>query len=380
MAWTDTLYNELSQIAGPYFPSKVFESAEKFLNLALDAYVMEASRAMTLGIAAILATWLTIHFTVLGLSIIRGETQEPMGAIVKDIFRITLIFAIGTAAGAYNEVVIGGIRAVEALFVSGLSAGQASTVGAAVGKVFDPKMIIMEGEQYSAVGALWAAAMKHGYEGVIPDFGFVYAALVVAIGQGLVVLFCIIPFLMAKVYLALLMAIGPAAIFMLISPKTMKYFENWLSSTIAQTLTMALIVALATILSTIFVAFIKTALANVSIDFNGVDVGNALAVIGVALALVALNVTSFASQLSGGGAAPDGKGLIATVVQMAITRALFRGMVPSTPATPPGPGGSIAQGASPQPGGPSGSMGRDVGFAAGRGVATLLNNLKGNNR
>lgn len=374
MAWTDALTNELSQIAGPYFPSKVFDSAEKFLNYALDAYVLEASRTMTMGISAVLATWLTIHFTILGLSIVRGETQEPMSAIVKDIFRITLVFAVGTAAGAYNQIVVGGIRGLEEMFVHGLSGGAATTVGAAVGKIFDPMMIVMEGERYTAAGALWAAAIKHGYGGIFPDWGFLYAAVVVAIGQAVVVIFTIIPFLMAKVYLALLVAIGPVAVFMLISPVTKQYFQNWLSSTIAQTLTMGFVVALATVLSTIFVSFLKTALSNVTIDFNGFDFGNALLAIGIALALVALNVTSFASQLSGGGAAPDGKGLIATVVQMAITRALFRGMVPSAPQSPAGPGGTIGQGASPTP---SSTMGRDVGLAAGKGVSTLLNNLKG---
>lgn len=373
MTWASRVDEEFSRIVGNNLPSRSFEAAERIFNFVVDSYVLDVSRSMSLLMAGVLATWFTIHFIVLGFSILRGEVQDPMNAIVKDVFRISIVLVVGSTAGAYNSIVIGGVNSLEAMLVSGMSNSDAQSVGTAVGRLFDPGLVVVDGKRYSAAGAMFASAMKHGY-GPFPDIGFLYAGLMMAIGQGIVVAFLIIPFFLAKTYLALLCAIGPVAIYMLISPVTKQYFQNWLAATIAQVLILGFVAALATMLSTIFLSFLRYSLSNVTIDFNAVDVGTVIFILALALAVVALNISNFSSQLSGGGSVSDGKGLVATMVQMVVTRALFKGMVPSKPATPPTPGGTMANGAPTQN---QSTMGRNVGFAVGRGASTLLNNLKG---
>ncbi len=370
MSWIDDFENKLSRVTG-ILPSEWFASIENLFNTALDGYALEAATAFNTGVSAILATTIAIHFTIKGLAIIRGDIQDSMASITKDIVRMTLVLVIGLTFANFTQYVIGAIRAAEAFVVSGFSGGRAISVGAAVGKLYDPAMVVVDGEKYSAAGALWAAALKHPYAGVIPDFGFIIASLCVSVSQLVVAATCIIPFLMAKVYLALLIAIGPLAMFMLITPATQKYFENWLASAISQIITQGLVVAVASMLPVMFSAMLKAALKDVSIDFNGFEVGFILLALAVILALIANNITSFASQLSGGGSAPDGKGVIATVVQMAITRSMVRGAAKAPTPTAPGPGGGIGQGGGASPS----NMGRNVGYAAGRAVQTLMNNL-----
>ncbi len=328
---------------------------EADIDRILGTYSAAVSTALATGLGAIAIAGLTLYLMFMGLAIARGEVQDPLGRLSKEFLSTVIIASIAVAAGTYQSVVVGASSALQEFIISKLTNGQAASVGDSLALLFTQGKVVVkidEGQtEVPMFTALWILAKANESQIGIPDLSYAFGALCVWVATAFVAIFCLIPLLLAKVGIAIMLAIWP---------QTRNYFASWLSNLLGNILTLALISAIATLLSQVFQKIIQDSLQGAGAgEFNAVPMGLAILVVGATLAFVALNIAAQGAQLAGGGLAMDTKGIVGSAIQ---TYLLYRNSKGS--GKNPEQGGGVGRGkSSPLPSG--GASSPDAGGATG---------------
>ena len=292
--------------------------AETLVDAQLNAFVSSKSAAISGLLVPIALTAITIYVIIIGYAVMRGESHDPLHTVLWKFFKISFIVGIALTAGQYQALVIGGIN--------GLQSAITSTFGAAsLGGVIDNVTV-----PYESLGnALWSEATT----GVFPHFALLAAAGFVAMAQFFIVVVALGMYLMAKISLALVLAIGPIFIFCAIFPATQRFTEQWLGQALQFVFINVLLAAAISMLFSIAQIFAQQVQDNLGATQV---IGDTLSLLTISagLCVVVLNFQSIASALSG-GVGLQGLG-------REIARALMPGKKNSDPK-PPQSGGSISE-------------------------------------
>jgi type IV secretion system protein VirB6 len=189
-------------------------SVENSVESLLTDFVTSRSAALCTDLVPIAITGATIHLMLIELAIIRGETGEPVQTIVWKSLRITVIAGLALSLGMYQSIIMGGAAGIEEALIRSMAGSK--SVGELVDKMAQPFLDL--GNQ------LWNKAVV----GFWPNFGLVVAAGSVSIAQFFIISIGLGFYLLAKVALALVLAIGPVFILCAMWPATEKYTESWL--------------------------------------------------------------------------------------------------------------------------------------------------------
>lgn len=282
---------------------------EEAMDTILDGYVSSTSASVCDAIGPIVITVITIYIILMGFSVVRGESDDPVTDVVWRFIRISFIAGIALSVGEYQTVIVDGVGAIEGAFIEALS-GSAS-----IGGVIDNV-----GEPFEALGnELWGNAVT----GFWPNFTLLFAAAIIAIAQAALFIIGLGMYVLAKVALALSLAVGPVFLFMAMFPATQKYTENWLGLLLNYTMLKVLVAASITML-TIFAEQFATHLVETDGE-NALSSALALLISVGALIVVLLNLPTIAAALTG-GASLSGIG-------SAVARFVVRGRNPSPPKT-----------------------------------------------
>lgn len=258
---------------------------EQSVNNALGHYVVASSDAVIAVLTPVAVTAVTAYVMWTGFQVVRGDVQETVSALVWRWFRVAIIAGLALNGPQYRSLVKEGLDGIQEAFASAF--GGVLSMGGTIDRMADPFTTLME--------TLFTEASS----GLMPQFSLFIAGGICAAASIVMAFVAMGIFLVAKVSLALLLAIGPAFIFCAMFPVTQRYAENWLSSALVAVLSNVLIMAIITFLASL----LRTACVNI---LNAYSTASILAdVVGlfflsVTAAYVLLHIPSLAASLAGG--------------------------------------------------------------------------------
>lgn len=325
---------------------------EEAVDRLLVLYVNGTSAHLSAALGGVVITGLTIYYLMLAYAFARGEVTEPLGRLVKDGLGQLLICTI-VFAGVYQSAVVQFFQQLQADLVSGVTNGRAASVGATLDLFFSGFDITVDGRIVPGHTVLYEVALAQANSIGIPNLSYATGALMVTLAFITVATFCLLPALLTKIGLALMLAIGPVFVTLLLWPATRSYFSAWLSATLGYVLAAMLVAMVCTLAPLAFLEVVRRGLQGVGQDdFNALSMGAAMLIVGIGLALAALHVSQQGAQLAGGGMAMDSKGIAGTIVQALLMRLISRQLtgggqpantMAATSATPVSPAARLAQ-------------------------------------
>lgn len=300
----------------------IAQQVEEAIELLLESFVSSKSAALCAALVPIALSGATIYVVVMGFAIMRGETNETLQSFLWRLFRMALIASIALSVGMYQDIVITASDGIVGALLHSMSGFE--SVGALVDNIAEPFATL--GQQ------IWSKAVV----GFWPHFGLIAAAGAVAIAELLVVSVGLGFYLMAKVALALLLAMGPVYILCAMWPSTEKYTESW----IGQVLNYVILKVLIGVCILMLTDFASSFAAHIQVNADAVNVikgTSALLICCGALTIVMFNLPQLASALAGGASISG----IGRTIGRALLDTLNKSGGGRKPS-PPSAGGNIA--------------------------------------
>ena len=255
----------------------------QWLSARLTDYVSVHAAATAAAIEPAAVSLAVVYVMVWGFLHLKGAIQEPVIAGALRIARLVAVFGVGLKLWQYNEALVNTFMDAPVELAAGL-AGAADPV--------------------ATVDALWdqggfVAATLWDKGGVLNgEVGYYLAAAVVYLLMGGVCVYTLFLMSLARVALALLLAIGPLFIVLLLFESTQRYFEAWVAQLANYALVGVLAVLTASLMLTVVEAY-ATQTAAKGAAILTVDALDMLLVAGLVLLLLR-QVMPIAARLGGG--------------------------------------------------------------------------------
>ncbi|HPN02369.1 MAG TPA: type IV secretion system protein, partial [Methylotenera sp.] len=87
----------------------------------IDHFVNQVSAQLSVYVAAIALSALTLYYLFVGFAVMRGEVREPISTIVWRSAKMAMILFIACGAGVYQAEVIGTVKTVSANLMSSVA-------------------------------------------------------------------------------------------------------------------------------------------------------------------------------------------------------------------------------------------------------------------
>jgi type IV secretion system protein VirB6 len=316
-----------------------------------STYVTAVVTQLSLMLAPLVFSGLTLWWILIGWAVLRGEIRETVSTIAWKVFKISMIITIALNVGVYNDFVAGtadglrdGMANVFGVTIDGADTTQTqATVWTAIND-FD-----------QAGGALVTEVSKDASWYNIPVW---VALFFVMTGQTLLVLASLFIAVLTKVFQSFFLAVGPVFILGLAFKPTQRFFDGWLGMIVN-----TIILSWIGLFLTGFGMYLMTAFAQAVTDGWNIlmPVKTALQYCGMCLIFVVMlwQAPGWAAALAGGSSIQTG---ISMVTQALIVRGRSSGAGSTGSSGVPG-ANAVARGAGAY--GAGAAAGRAVG-AAGR--------------
>ncbi len=206
---------------------KIFGPAYAFIDGKLDVFLHDRVLDVIAQVAAPMRAALVLYVLLYGFAILRGAIAEPIVDFAVRSLKLTIIYMLATTAAYSDWVTTPLFQTLPAALTQAISGAASPDPGAAFDQFFSHAAFLGEriGNTANAVNfppLIVAAAV------------YVIGALAAALGFGVVII--------AKVALALLVALGPIFIACALFEATRRFFFGWLGQAVNYLLLMALIV------------------------------------------------------------------------------------------------------------------------------------------
>lgn len=208
---------------------RIFGPAYILIDGRLDAFLSEGASRVLAEVSGPLRAALVLYVLLYGFAILRGAIAEPMMDFAVRSVKLALVAMLVTTA-AYGEWV------TQPLFHAlpdALARAIAGTPSGDPGQAFDQ---FFGRAAYLGQKAAKQASPMNWIPLLVSGAVFVIGALAAALGFGIAVL--------AKVALALLVALGPIFIACALFEATRRYFFGWLGQAVNYLVLFALIIAI----------------------------------------------------------------------------------------------------------------------------------------
>ena len=297
---------------------------------AVGSYATTISSTLATSLIPIAVTGVTIYIFMMGWAIARGEVQNSMSSTIGKAFKISVICAIALGGGTYQSVVIEFINGIEGIFVAAIGGTNVQTGSGMVGQLIDNSIFPVK----TLAGKLFTDANN----GWIPNITLIVCGIIAVLAQILITIASLIPLLVAKVSVALLLAVGPAFVLLALFPATVRFTEAWLAATLAAVMAVIVIAAVVGFMPAFINYYANRILTNYGAA-NPVSDTTGLLVVALVLAYIAWRASEFGAQIIGGPTLGNPMG---SLVQTLMMRYFGNKRPPPPPPPPPGGGGSMA--------------------------------------
>lgn len=269
-----------------HFYERIFTT----LNSTLTGYVSSTASDIINAITPVATTLITIYVMLWGWSMMRGVISEPITDGVGRIIRLTIISAIALNVGRYNGFLADWLwnspDAIASVIASGYSnsVSNAQFLDGIMSRLFD------FGEAFRL------KAMTS--PGIFPDFSLLLTAFAIW-GAGLLATgYSAFLLILAKMALAVILAIGPIFVLLTIFESMRRFFDAWIGQALNFVFLVMLTAATIKLILTILQMYLSDASGKL-ID-PAIDLALPAIVICVVGFLVLVQAPSIASALGGG--------------------------------------------------------------------------------
>ena len=206
---------------------QVFQPSYNYINGQLTTFIGQRLTDVQSAVTSPLRLAITLYVILYGIAVIRGAIKEPILDGVNRLIKILFIYLIATTP-AFNTYVTDPLfHSLPNFLAQSISGTNSTTLGSSfdgfLGRGLD----------------LGARIMKTGS---ITDFGPYLIGAVVDVIAVIVAGFGFAIMLVSLVTLAILVALGPIFIALLVFEPTRRYFFSWLNQGITALATFALII------------------------------------------------------------------------------------------------------------------------------------------
>jgi len=208
-------------------PFAIFQPAYQFVDAKLDVFLNQRASSVIAEVSGPLRVALVLYVLLYGFAILRGSISEPFMDFVIRGVKLAFIYMLATTVAYSSYVTDPLFHVLPDTLARAISGGGVPDVGAAFDQFFSRAAYLAE---------------KISKEASPVDFGpwilaavvYVIGALAAALGFGVV--------LIAKVALALLVALGPIFIACTLFDASRRFFFGWLSQAVNYLVLFALII------------------------------------------------------------------------------------------------------------------------------------------
>jgi type IV secretion system protein VirB6 len=255
----------------------------QWLTARLTDYVSVHVAATAAAIEPAAVSLGVIYVMVWGFLHLKGSIQEPVIAGALRIARLAVVFGVGLQLWQYNAALVNTFMEAPVELAARL-AGAADPI-ATIDTLWE--------RGGSVASTLWEKG------GVLNgEVGYYLAAAIVYLLMGAVCVYVLFLMALARVALALLLAVGPVFIVLLLFESTQRYFEAWVAQLANYALVGVLAVLTASLMLTVVEAYATQTAARGAAILT-VDALDMLLVAGLVLLLLR-QVMPIAARLGGG--------------------------------------------------------------------------------
>jgi type IV secretion system protein VirB6 len=262
-----------------------FATFWSWLNGTLATYIGDNTARLAAVLEPALVTVATLYVMAWGYLHLVGKVAEPFEAGLKRIALIALVFGVGLRLWLYNSVI-----------VDTFYNAPAQLAGAMVGA----------GDPVGTIDAIWSnggevAGFLFDRAGFMNgDFGFYIAGAVVYILIGALCVYAMFLIALSAIALAVLLALGPLFIAMLLFDSTRRFFNAWMAQLANYALVTVLTVMVAALLLHVVQSYATQTAARGAAILT-VDALN-MVLVAVLVFLVLRQIMPIAAGLAGGHA------------------------------------------------------------------------------
>jgi type IV secretion system protein VirB6 len=263
----------------------LFQNFWVWLTERLTAYISLHVAQTAAAIEPAAVTVAVISVMVWGYLHLRGQVDQPVIAGAVRLLTIVLVFGVGLRLWLYHSVI------VETFFVA-----PAELAARLVGASSPVSLIDSIWDRGGAVaGILWD---KGGL--LTGDMGFYVAGTAIYVLVGFVCVYTMFLLAMSRIALAVLLALGPIFILMILFESTRRFFDAWLHELVNYALVSMITVMVAALLLDLVEAYAVQTAARGSALLT-VDALNLALAAGIVV-LILRQVLGIAARLAGGTA------------------------------------------------------------------------------
>ena len=205
----------------------IFAPAYTYVDSQLDTFLNTRVNDVIAQVAGPLRTALILYVLLYGVAILRGSISEPITDFAVRSIKLGFIYSLATTAAYSSWVTQPLFHVLPDTLAQAISGGTTTNIGSSFDKFFNYGGTLAEKtSQQAGLQDMGAYVVS----GVI----FVVTILATALGFGVAMI--------AKVALALLVALGPIFIACALFDATRRYFFGWLSQAVNYLVLFALII------------------------------------------------------------------------------------------------------------------------------------------
>jgi type IV secretion system protein VirB6 len=253
-----------------------------WLNGQLSTYIGDNTARLAAALEPTVVTLATIYIMGWGYLHLIGKIEEPIAAGLKRIAIVALVLGVGLQLWLYNTVIVDS-------FYNAPTQLAAAMVGA--------------GDPVGTIDTIWAsggtvASNLWDKGGVFTDLGFDLAGALVYCLVGMLCVYAMFLIALSSIALAVLLALGPLFVALLLFDATRRFFAAWIS----QLANYALITVLTVMIAALLLHIVQSYAAQTAARGTAVLTVDALNMVLVAVLvfLVLRQVMPIASGLVGG--------------------------------------------------------------------------------
>jgi type IV secretion system protein VirB6 len=216
-----------------------FESYWTWLNQQLSGYIGDNTARVAAAVQPAIVTLATVYVMIWGYLQLTGRVEEPLVTGVRRIVVLAVVLGIASSLWLYNSLLVDTFYQAPAQLAAAVvgSADPVATIDA----------IWQQGG--SVAGQLWSkGGLLYG------DVGFYRAGAMVWLLVGMLCIYAMFLISLSSIACAVLLAIGPLFVAMLLFESTRRFFDAW----IAQLATYALITILTVLVAALLLGIVQS--------------------------------------------------------------------------------------------------------------------------
>ena len=155
----------------------VFRFVGGTIQNAADAYLAPVTGLVVTTISGAVAAGVTLYVFCVGLLIVLGYVERPLGAFTAKSLRIIIVTGVALSVDVYGPAVTSGIRGLEAMLAAGLNVS--STTATDIFQVLDQSF----GAGLDLTARCFEAADNASWRAFGSIIGWNLAGLIIAVGS-----------------------------------------------------------------------------------------------------------------------------------------------------------------------------------------------------